>query len=105
MSFTVAERTRECGIRSALGAQPASIVAGIANRAFLQLAAGIAIGASLSALLLTEFDDLDGAAFRSTHWQLTLALIALSVLIIGMLACARPTLRALRIRPMDALKG
>lgn len=37
MSFTVAERTREIGIRTALGAQPSSIVAEIAKRAFFQL--------------------------------------------------------------------
>lgn len=50
MSFTVAERTRELGIRTALGAQRPSIVAAIAKRAFAQLAVGVTIGAVLAML-------------------------------------------------------
>ena len=51
MSFTVARRTREIGIRAALGASPKRIVAGIFSRAFLQISTGILLGSGLAALL------------------------------------------------------
>ena len=44
MSFTVARRRREIGIRAALGADPARMLLGIISRAFAQLGAGAAVG-------------------------------------------------------------
>lgn len=104
MSFTVAERTREIGIRTALGGQPAAIVSAIAKRALLQLSVGVSIGAALSARMLAEVAGLNTPFLRTSNWPLALVLIALSVIAIGMLACLKPTLRALRIRPVEALK-
>ena len=46
MSFTVARRRREIGIRAALGADPVRILVGIFSRAFAQLAAGALAGCS-----------------------------------------------------------
>ena len=107
MSFTVAERTREIGIRTALGARPSSIVSEIAKRAFLQLAVGVLIGGALSAAMLWSFDDryLSAGILRTSNWPLTVGAIALSVTVVGMLACVKPTLRAIRIRPMEALRS
>src|SRR6202008_2811451 len=51
MSFTVARRTREIGIRAALGASQGLIVRGIFSRAFLQIGAGIVVGSGLAALM------------------------------------------------------
>ena len=48
MSFTIAQRTREIGIRSALGAQPRHLLLGILRRAMRQLALGIGAGSLLS---------------------------------------------------------
>ncbi len=104
VSFTVAERTRECGIRTALGAQPADIVSAIAKRAFLQLSLGVSIGAVLSAAMLSELADYN-TILRTADWPVTVGLIALFVILVGMLACVKPTFRALRIRPVEALKG
>jgi putative ABC transport system permease protein len=107
MSFTVAERTREIGIRTALGAQPSRIVSEIARRAFLQLSAGVLAGGGLSAVMLWGFDGryANAGILRTANWPVTVAVIALAVMVVGMLACVKPTLRAIRIRPMEALRS
>ena len=51
MSFTVARRRREIGIRAALGADARRILAGIFRRAAAQLAAGVALGLTIAATL------------------------------------------------------
>lgn len=105
MSFTVAERTREIGIRTALGGRPAAIVSAIAKRAFLQLSAGVSIGAALSALMLSQLTGSSTTLLGTSNWPLAVGVIALFVIAVGMLACLKPTLRALRIRPVEALKN
>lgn len=104
MSFTVAERTREIGIRTALGGKPAAIVSAIAKRAFLQVSAGVSIGAALSALTLSQLAGSNTTLLGTSNWPLAVGVIALFVIAVGMLACLKPTLRALRIRPVEALK-
>jgi hypothetical protein len=52
MSFTVARRTREIGIRAALGARPGRIAAGIFSCAFLQMSAGLLAGRLLCATII-----------------------------------------------------
>jgi ABC-type antimicrobial peptide transport system permease subunit len=95
MSFTVARRTREIGIRVALGARPGRIVAGIFGRAFVQISVGVLAGSGLAALM----------GLGSTR-QLMLLLAADGImLIVGLTACAVPLRRALRIDPTEALRA
>ena len=95
MSFTVARRTREIGIRAALGARPARIVAGIFSRAFLQISAGILAGSGLAALM-----------GLGSMRQILLLLAADGImLVVGLMACAVPLRRALRIDPTEALRA
>ena len=95
MSFTVARRTREIGIRAALGASRGRIVAGIFSRAFLQIGAGVLVGSALAALV----------GIGSTR-QLLLLLAADGIMLTaGLIACAVPVRRALRIDPTDALRA
>jgi ABC-type antimicrobial peptide transport system permease subunit len=95
MSFTVARRTREIGIRAALGARPGRIVVAIFSRAFLQICAGVLVGSALSAL----------GGVRSTR-QLLLLLAADGIMLVaGLTACAVPLRRALRINPTEALRA
>ena len=100
MSFTVSQRTREIGIRTALGARPEVIVIAIARRAFLQLAAGITGGAALGAVLLYSLREAD---IPGPDPVLTLVACSAFMLLVGLLACLEPTLRALRIEPVEAL--
>jgi ABC-type antimicrobial peptide transport system permease subunit len=104
MSFMVAERTREIGIRTALGAQRSSIVAAIARRAFAQLVVGVTIGAVLASLMLRGVEP--GAdVLQVTNWPVTVPIIAAGVLAVGMLACVSPTRRGLRVQPVEALRS
>jgi putative ABC transport system permease protein len=95
MSFTVARRTREIGIRVALGADAGKIVRGIFSRAFLQVGAGIAIGSSLAALI----------GFGDTRQMLLLVAADVIMLTVGLIACAVPVRRALSIHPTEALRA
>lgn len=95
MSFTVSRRTREIGIRVALGARPRSIVARIFARALLQVTAGIVAGSALVALVGLE-----------SVRQGLLLLAAIGVmLLVGLIASAVPLRRALSIQPTQALKS
>jgi len=95
MSFTVARRTREIGIRAALGARPGRIVAGIFSRAFLQISAGVLAGTALAALF----------GLGSLRQVLLLLAADAIMLVVGMAACAVPLRRALSINPTDALRA
>ena len=95
MSFTVARRTREIGIRAALGAHPGRIVAGIFSRAFLQIGAGVVAGSILASL---------GGLGSSREVMLLLVADGL-MLLVGLTACAVPVRRALRIDPTEALRS
>jgi putative ABC transport system permease protein len=98
-AFAVAKRTREIGVRVALGARPRQIVATTFKRPFLQIALGIAVAAVvLSILVIAESERPSARA---------LAPVGIVVALIGvccMVACIIPVQRALRIQPTDALK-
>jgi predicted permease len=96
MSFNVARRTREIGIRVALGSPPTRIVSGIFLRAFLQVALGILVGSALVALKID---------FRSLTQVLMLVGADAVMLIAGVAACVLPLRRALAINPSDALRA
>lgn len=95
MSFTVTRRTREIGIRAALGAHPGRIVTGVFSRAFLQIGAGVLVGSGLSA----------AAGLGSSRQALLLLAADAVMLVVGLAACALPLRRALRIDPSEALRS
>jgi predicted permease len=95
MAFTVARRTREIGIRVALGASPRRVIGGIFSRAFLQIGAGVVVGTGLAALF----------GLSSLRSVLLVAGADAVMLIVGLTACAVPLRRALRIDPTEALRA
>jgi macrolide transport system ATP-binding/permease protein len=102
LAQAVAERTREIGVRLALGATRASISGMVLRRGLLAAAAGIAVGvgaAVLVAQLLTSL--LFGIQPRD---PLTLAACAAFLCLIATIACVLPSVRATRIDPATALR-
>ena len=99
MSFTVAQRTREIGIRTALGAQPRRVLSNVFARAIRQLASGLLIGAVLSAAAFVAV----GLGLSSAT-SLSLAVAGL-MSIVGLLAALGPARRAVRIPASEALRA
>ena len=101
MSVSVSRRTREIGLRAALGASSATLLRSILTRALLLVGSGVVAGNLLLLLLMLGGDDdnVPWAFFRR-------ALLITSVVMMtaGVLACIGPARRALRINPSDALK-
>lgn len=100
MSFTVARRRKEIGIRTALGADPTRILASVFSRAFGQLAAGALAGIA-GAIALEGI--LEGEMFRG-HGAVILPLVAVFMTAVGLLAALGPARRGLRIHPTEALR-
>jgi predicted permease len=102
MSFTVSRRTREIGIRSALGANPRRIVTAIFSRGLMQVGLGIAVGALINGALVVMGSGTDPGG---TWMQLSLLLgVAAVMTAVGLLACGLPAMRALRVQPSEALR-
>jgi hypothetical protein len=98
-AFSVARRTREIGVRVALGARPRHVLATVFKRPLVQIALGIVVGAILAlALANNDLSDVHLDDFGMT------AVFALSTILCCALACIVPTRRALRIQPTEALR-
>jgi len=98
MSFTVAQRTREIGIRAALGAAPHRQLLSIFGRVTRQLALGLLLGSLLSGAVFLNADLGFG---RATAILLT---VAAMMTIVGLLAALGPARRGLRIQASEALR-
>jgi predicted permease len=98
MAVAVKRRTREIGIRIALGATPRRVLGHVFARAARQLGGGIIAGDSLILLLAWRADSLTPALL------VTSAITSVIMATVGVLACAAPARRALRIQPTEALR-
>jgi len=105
MSFTVARRTPEIGIRVALGANPRRIVTSTFARALTQVTIGLVLGSIPAGLLVGGLGP-GVSPTASTEVAIGTCIAATSlVAIVTALACVLPARRALTIQPTDALKS
>ncbi len=104
MLVSVAERTREIGIRKALGATDADVLFQFLFEAVLLVAlgglAGLGLGIGASVLLTALLPDLPAAVFVTTQIALAFGVSAL----IGVLFGVIPADRSARLAPVEALR-
>jgi predicted permease len=103
LAYLVAQRTREFGIRLALGARGGDVLQLVMRRGALLVAIGIVVGllaaaatTRLFAGLLYGISPLDPATFVAT---------ALVLIVVALIACWIPARRATRVDPIDALRA
>ena len=102
IAYSVSQRTREIGIRVALGAERRHVLSLVLNEGMLVILAGLAIGLGAS-LILTRF--LASLLFGvSPTDPLTFAGVALLLAAVALVACYVPARRAMRVDPMLALR-
>ena len=103
VAYTVSQRTREIGLRMAIGAQPGNVLRLILGHGMKLAVAGVAIGvASAIALghlvqtMLFEVEPSNPLSYAAT---------AVALLVIATLACYVPARRAMRVDPIIALQA
>ena len=101
VSFTVNQRRREIGIRTALGASSRLILGSVLRRVARQLALGVGVGL-LTAVLL---DRLAGGELMNGIGLLLVPATAAFMLVVGLVAAAGPARRGLRVQPTEALRA
>ena len=102
MAYAVAQRTREIGIRMALGASGGSVMRLVLRRAFVLIAVGLALGVS-AALGLTRFLESQLYEVSPTDAP-TFTVVTMGLVIIAVAATLIPAWRAVRVDPTVALR-
>jgi len=102
MAYSVTQRTHEIGIRMALGARRPKILGIMVGSGFQLALIGVAGGLAASSVLTRL---LSGMLYNiSAHDPLTLAAVALLLILVATLACYIPARRATKVDPMIALR-
>jgi putative ABC transport system permease protein len=101
-AYAVAQRTREIGVRMALGAQGRQVVLLLLRQELVLVMAGVALGVAASA----AFTRLPASMLFEVKPTDPVTIVLVSVLLLGvaLLACWIPARRATRIDPMVALR-
>jgi ABC-type antimicrobial peptide transport system permease subunit len=109
VAYAVAQRTREIGVRVALGASRRGVLTAIFRRPLTQVGIGIAAGATLiylGAQALSHTYQFRNSPIALSPGQVALLVVyAAFMLGVCLLACVVPTRRALGVEPMEALRA
>lgn len=100
MSFAVSRRTREIGVRVALGASPARVARAVFKQPLRQLGLGLLAGTVLVWVLQGGTDN----GWPSAKELLTIGAYATLMTVVFLIACIVPTRRALSVQPTEALR-
>jgi predicted permease len=102
ISFAVSQRTREIGVRMALGARPAEVLRMILTEGLTLVAVGVVVGVA-AALMLTRL--LEGMVYGvRVRDPLIFAMVNLLMIVVSLAACYVPARRATRVDPLVALR-
>ena len=102
MAFTVSRRTREIGIRMALGAKRTDVLWLVMREVLLLMVAGVVVGLPAAFLLTKYLQSLLYGVTANDPWTITAAVAGIAA--ITLLAGYAPGRRATRIHPMEALR-
>lgn len=100
MAFTVQRRTREIGIRTALGATPSNIVSAMLSRTLGRIAFGVVAGLAIALALGWADHGRPSFQYDATLYLGMAALLGA----VALVACLVPARRGLRIEPTEALR-
>jgi predicted permease len=105
LSFTVARRTREIGVRVALGANRRRVISAIFRRPLIQVGLGVLVGSALIAFAATIDIRMPGHTGELSLRQVAM-IGGYGIVMLGvcLLACIVPTRRALSVEPTVALR-
>ena len=103
LTALVASRTREFGVRLALGASPRHVARGVVRESLQDTLAGVALGGILAAVTGRLIRNLLVGVSPADPW--TLATVAATLIAVSLLASLAPAIRAARIDPIDALRA
>lgn len=104
MSYSVSQRTRELGVRIALGAETRQLLLEVVRGGLYLVAVGVAIGAGGSVLASFGIDS-QIYGLQMADQGLVFAAVAITLLLVAVLACLVPARRATRVDPVVALRA
>ena len=111
MLVTVKERTREIGVRRAIGAKPKNIITQVLSESLLLTTlaglVGLCIGVGIMAIvgMITSNMPSDNMMFQDPYMSFKAAVLATIIVILsGLLAGVLPALRAIQIKAIDAIR-